>query len=58
MGEERFQAADALLRNGKTQEAIAAFEQLCAEFPLTWIDRVARQRLAKIRAGGDGKKER
>src|SRR4051812_19774611 len=49
VGEERFQAADALLRQGNTGEARAAFEALCAEFPRSWIDRVARERLQKIR---------
>ena len=49
VGEERFKAADALLREGKTKEARAAFEALSAEFPRSWIDRVARERLQKFR---------
>jgi hypothetical protein len=49
-GEERFKAADALLRDGKTDEAAAAFEKLRADFPQTWIDRVAGERLEKIGA--------
>jgi predicted amidohydrolase len=48
-GGERFREADTLLRDGKTGEAITAFEKLCGEFPQTWIDRVARERLATIR---------
>jgi hypothetical protein len=39
-----------LLKAGRTAEAAAAFETLRAEFPHTWIDRVARERLAKIQA--------
>lgn len=51
VGEERFQEAEALLRAGKTSEAIGAFEKLRAEFPRTWIDRAAQKLLAKIHAG-------
>jgi predicted amidohydrolase len=50
IGNERFEQADELLKAGKTSEAAAAFEKLRAEFPHTWIDRVARERLAKIQA--------
>lgn len=50
VGNERFSDAENLLKAGKTDEAAAAFEKLCAEFPHTWIDRLARERLAKIRA--------
>ncbi len=49
IGEERFREAEALLNSGKTADAIAAFEKLRAGFPRTWIDRVSRQRLEKIR---------
>jgi hypothetical protein len=48
-GEERFNQAEALVRAGKTAEAIAAFEQLRADFPNTWIDRSAQARLNKLR---------
>lgn len=48
VGEERFKAADALWREGKTSQAISAFEKLRTEFPHTWIDRVSQERLAKI----------
>jgi predicted amidohydrolase len=48
VGGDRFQEADALLRDGRTEEAIRAFQTLRAEFPHTWIDRRARERLAKI----------
>jgi len=52
VGEERFREAEALLRQGETDGAIRAFERLRAEFPQTWIDRISRERLAKIRTGG------
>jgi predicted amidohydrolase len=48
VGEERFKEADALLRSGKTNEAIVAFEELRREFRQTWIDRVSQQRLAQL----------
>lgn len=47
-GEERFHQAEALLRAGKTAEALRAFQALRAEFPATWIDRAAAARLAKL----------
>jgi len=49
MGEERFADAEKLLRDGKAAEAIRAFERLIADYPHTWIDRVARERVAAIR---------
>jgi hypothetical protein len=51
VGEEEFNRAAALARAGKTKEAIAAFERLRKEYRGSWIDRVARERLAKLRAG-------
>lgn len=48
LGEARFKEADALLREGRTREAVRAFETLRAEFPQTWIDRVSRERLEQI----------
>lgn len=48
IGGQRFQEADKLLRDGRLPEARRAFEALQAEFPCTWIDRVSRERLAKI----------
>jgi predicted amidohydrolase len=52
VGDARFREADDLRRAGKIEEAIRAFEKLRAEFPHTWIDRVARERLAALRSGG------
>lgn len=49
IGEIRFKEADAMLREGKTNESIHAFEKLRADYPHTWIDRLARQRLRTIR---------
>jgi hypothetical protein len=53
VGEERFEQAEALWHAGKTSEAIQAFEKLRAEFPRTWIDRAAGERLEKIRGGSE-----
>ncbi len=49
VGEDEFKAADSLARAGKTLEAIAAFEKLRTEYPGTWIDRVAIERLRTLR---------
>jgi predicted amidohydrolase len=49
VGEEEFKQADAMVRAGKTTEAIVAFERLRVGYPDSWIDRVARERLAKLR---------
>lgn len=49
VGEARFGEADALQGAGKTAEAIRAFEQLKAEYPDSWIDRSASQRLKQLR---------
>jgi predicted amidohydrolase YtcJ/predicted amidohydrolase len=49
VGNERFEAAEALLREGKTAEAVRAYKQLCIEFPGTWIDRAARKRLGSLK---------
>ena len=47
-GEARFKEAEALLREGRMEEARRAFRRLCAEFPQTWIDRVSRERLSEL----------
>jgi hypothetical protein len=49
VGEERFRQASALARQGKTELAIRAFEELIREYPDSWIDREARARLARLR---------
>ena len=48
VGLEEFQAADALLRAGKTRQAIDAFTRLKAQYRDSWIDRVATERLEKL----------
>ena len=49
VGEEEFGKAEALVRQGKTDQAVRAFEALVTKYPKTWIDRVSRQRLASLR---------
>lgn len=44
-GEAKFSAAGRLPK----EEALRAYEALIAEYPLTWIDRVSRQRIADLR---------
>jgi len=51
-GEDRFKAAAALERDGKKDEAVAAFEALLRDYPRSWIDRVSRQRLERLRSAG------
>jgi predicted amidohydrolase len=48
IGEEQFRQAEALARAGKTSEAIAAFGRLRTEYPGSWIERVARERLRTL----------
>jgi predicted amidohydrolase len=48
-GEENFAEADKLVREGRDAEAIRAFEKLRSDYPYTWIDRVARERLEKLK---------
>jgi hypothetical protein len=48
VGEEEFRAADALVRAGRTTEAIAAFKRLRIEYRGSWIDRRAAERLAEL----------
>lgn len=50
VGEEQFQSAERLVREGKTEDAKAAFRALRREYRQTWIDRVAGERLAKLEA--------
>ncbi len=50
VGEEEFRQASNLAQQGKRDEAIAAFERLRREYPATWIDRRAGERLERLRA--------
>ncbi|HAV61607.1 MAG TPA: hypothetical protein DCY13_04485 [Verrucomicrobiales bacterium] len=49
VGEEEFRRADALAAAGETGKAIAAFERLQREYPGTWIDRRAQERVERLR---------
>ena len=49
IGEDQFRQAEALARGGETDEAIAAFGQLRSEYPRSWIERVAKERLKTLR---------
>jgi predicted amidohydrolase len=49
VGEEEFRAAAALANEGKIAEAIAAFTRLRREYRDSWIDRVAAERLEKLK---------
>lgn len=51
-GEERFNEAQSLIREGRTKDAIRLLEQLCEECPTSWIDRAGRKRLQTLRAQG------
>lgn len=48
IGEEEFKQANELVQRGKLDEAIGAFERLRKEYPGTWIDRRAGERLATL----------
>ena len=50
-GEERFAAAQELVKAGKREEAVREFEQMSEHFKTTWIGRSSRDRLAKLREG-------
>jgi predicted amidohydrolase len=50
VGPDRFERAENLWKAGKKSDALQAFEQLRADFPNSWIDRAANQRLIEIRA--------
>ena len=49
LGEEEFRQAETLAREGKTTEAITAFDRLRSEYRGSWIDRVAAERLRTLR---------
>jgi hypothetical protein len=53
IGEEEFRQAATLAREGKTAEAVAAFERLRTEYRGSWIDRVAIERLRTLRQAND-----
>jgi len=49
LGHHQYEQAEALLKDHKTQEAIAAFAALKKDYPCTWFDRTATERLKQIR---------
>ncbi len=49
VGDGEFQAAASLAATGRIEEAIVAFEKLRSDYPGTWIDRVARERIDELR---------
>jgi predicted amidohydrolase len=49
IGEEQFQQAESLVRTGESEKAITAFERLRTEYPASWIDRVAKQRIETLK---------
>jgi hypothetical protein len=53
VGGAEFEQAESLLRDGHAAEAAAAFQELIDRYPATWIDRVAQERLARIRKPRD-----
>jgi len=56
VGEEEFNQANQLLKQGKNSEAITAFERLRKDYRSTWIDRVSEQRLVDLQSAA-GKPE-
>jgi hypothetical protein len=48
VGEDEFKQANGLIRLGRTEEAISAFQRLRREYPATWIDRRSEEQLAKL----------
>jgi len=50
IGEKEFKQANALLSRGQTNEAVEALVQLRRNYPATWIDRRAGERLTTKRS--------
>lgn len=53
IGEEEFRQAEALIRAGRTAEAVAAFGLLRSKYRGSWIDRVSAERLKTIKGRGN-----
>jgi predicted amidohydrolase len=49
VGHVQFDEAEEHFRAGRIDDAIRAFEALSKEYPTTWFDRTARERLAMLR---------
>ncbi|MBN1674635.1 MAG: carbon-nitrogen hydrolase family protein [Kiritimatiellae bacterium] len=54
VGEDEFQEAERLAKTGACEAAVRAFEALIARYPKTWIDRVARERMEKLKIQNSG----
>ena len=54
VGHVDFDKAEGYLRDGKIDQAIQAFEALRIEYPGTWFDRMACERLAELRGTEEG----
>ena len=50
VGQDRFEAAEGLMQEGKIGEAVNAFEELRRDFPGSWIDRQAKERIGRLRS--------
>ena len=50
LGHEEYERAEQLLTDGKTVDAIAAYEALIRDYPATWFDHTAREKIAGIKA--------
>lgn len=48
LGEDDYKQANNLIADGRTNEAISAFERLRKEYPATWIDRRSQEQLANL----------
>lgn len=49
VGHGQYEMAEAHLREGRLDQAVEAFEALVREYPATWFERMARERLASLR---------
>jgi outer membrane protein assembly factor BamD (BamD/ComL family) len=49
VGHLEYEAAEEHLKAGRMDQAVAAFEALIRDYPATWFERTARERLAEIR---------
>jgi predicted amidohydrolase len=54
VGEERYQAAEALFAAGKREEALKEFRAMVLEYEDTWIERVSRQKIQGMEKDGPG----
>lgn len=48
-GHEEYEQAEAYLKNNEIEKAITAYEALIKNYPCSWFDRTATERLAKLK---------